>query len=216
MSVCLSTLHEDLCTFMIMYRWIILKLRKVSDEFVGKIKPHILCSKASFRKSCLLWDNVENYGTARQATDDNIIWRMRFACWVTKAIDTHSEYVILIAFPRQQWLRQRAPMLYYTYIACLLIYIYIYSLVHKINWFANYNNLRSTNTFTVHRLTQKNAIFRLPYVIRVQDRVSLSPPVADGKRPRGRAEGGSGRQVNYLLWNLRPPQFQIEFEEGTS
>jgi len=41
---------------------------------------------------------VENYGRARQATDDNIIRRMRLVCWITKAIDTHSEYVILIAF----------------------------------------------------------------------------------------------------------------------
>jgi hypothetical protein len=41
---------------------------------------------------------VENCGTARQATD-NIIQRMRFACWITKATDSHTEYVILIAFP---------------------------------------------------------------------------------------------------------------------
>jgi hypothetical protein len=68
-----------------------------------------------FRKSCCLRDNVAKYCTARQATDDNIIRRMRFACWITKATDTHSEYVILIAFQRQQWLRER-----YTYIACLV------------------------------------------------------------------------------------------------
>jgi hypothetical protein len=36
---------------------------------------------------------------------------MRFVCWIIKATDTHSEYVILIAFPRQQWLRERASML---------------------------------------------------------------------------------------------------------
>jgi hypothetical protein len=46
--------------------------------------------------------------------------RMRFACWITKATDTHSEYVILIAFSLQQWLRERASMLRYTYIACLV------------------------------------------------------------------------------------------------
>ena len=39
------------------------------------------------------------------------IWRMRFACWITKATDTHSEYVILIAFPHQQLLRERALVL---------------------------------------------------------------------------------------------------------
>ena len=27
------------------------------------------------RKSCRLWDKVEKYGTARQATDGNIMWR---------------------------------------------------------------------------------------------------------------------------------------------
>jgi hypothetical protein len=43
---------------------------------------------------------VEKYGRARQTTDDNIIRRMRFAYWITKATDTHSEYVILIVFPR--------------------------------------------------------------------------------------------------------------------
>ena len=54
------------------------------------------------------------------------IWLMRFACWIPKAIYTHSEYVILIAFPRQQWLPERAPLLRYTDIASL----FILSLVH--------------------------------------------------------------------------------------
>jgi hypothetical protein len=52
------------------------------------------------QKSYRLWDNVEKYGRARQVADDNIIRRMRFACWITKATDTHSGYVILIAFTR--------------------------------------------------------------------------------------------------------------------
>ena len=60
---------------------------------------------------------MQKYGTARQATDDNIVRRMRFACWITKATDTHSVCVILIAFARQQWLRERASILRYTYIA---------------------------------------------------------------------------------------------------
>jgi hypothetical protein len=49
-------------------------------KVVEKIKTHILCSIMFFQKSCRLWDNVEKYGRARQATDDNIIRRMRFAC----------------------------------------------------------------------------------------------------------------------------------------
>ena len=46
----------------------------------------------------------KKYGRAGQATDDNIIQRMRFACWVTRPTDTHSEYAIFIAYPRQKWL----------------------------------------------------------------------------------------------------------------
>jgi hypothetical protein len=36
------------------------------------------------------------------------IRRMRFACWITKATHTHSEYAILIAFPWKQCLRESA------------------------------------------------------------------------------------------------------------
>ena len=46
---------------------------------------------------------------------------MRIACWVTKATETHSEYVIRVAFPRQQWLHERDSLVGYTYIACLVL-----------------------------------------------------------------------------------------------
>jgi len=46
------------------------------------------------------------YSTAQQATDDNIIQGMRFACWLIKATDTHSKYVLLNAFARQQLLHK--------------------------------------------------------------------------------------------------------------
>jgi hypothetical protein len=89
-------------------------------KVVEKIKTHFMFSKFfPPEKSCSLWDNVDRHGTARQATDDNIIRRMRFACCITKATETHSEYVILIAFTRQQLLRDNVPLLRYTYIACL-------------------------------------------------------------------------------------------------
>ena len=82
-------------------------------------------SNTLFRKSRRLWDNFEKCDRARQATDDTLR-RMRFACWITKATDTHSDYVILIAFLWQQWLRERASMLRYTYIARLAYYSYRY------------------------------------------------------------------------------------------
>jgi len=36
------------------------------------------------------------------------IWRMRIACWIAKATNTYSQYVILIAFSLQQWLHSGA------------------------------------------------------------------------------------------------------------
>jgi len=50
---------------------------------------------------------VEKYGRDGQATVDSIIRRMRIVCWITKATDTHSEYVIGAVFPRQQWIHVR-------------------------------------------------------------------------------------------------------------
>ena len=45
---------------------------------------------------------------------------MRTECWITKATNTHSEYVILTVFPLQQWLHERPVILRFTYIACLV------------------------------------------------------------------------------------------------
>jgi hypothetical protein len=52
-----------------------------------------------------------------QAMENNIIRRMRVACWISKATrtqtqtHTHSQYVTIIAFPQQQWLHERSSML---------------------------------------------------------------------------------------------------------
>ena len=48
-----------------------------------------------------------------------VIWRMRIKCWITKATDTHSEYVILIAFPWQQWYANELNVVS-RYISCLV------------------------------------------------------------------------------------------------
>jgi hypothetical protein len=44
-----------------------------------------------FPKIVPFTSNVGKYGTAGQATRDSIIRRMRYACWITKAIDTHHQ-----------------------------------------------------------------------------------------------------------------------------
>jgi hypothetical protein len=96
---------------MVTSRWILLRMKNISEKVIEKIKTHILCSITFFRKSRRLCDSVEKYGRAKQVRDDNVIRLMRFACWITKVTVTHPEYVILIACPRQKWLRERALIL---------------------------------------------------------------------------------------------------------
>jgi hypothetical protein len=63
------------------------------------------------------------------------IWRMRIACWITKATNTNTRYVILIAFPLQQWLQERASMLRYPCLACLVAF-YIDTCINGLSVYA--------------------------------------------------------------------------------
>jgi len=95
--------------------------KRYRKKVVEKIKTNIWCSVSFFsRKSCRLWDNVEKYYRAGQATDDNITGRMCFACCIPKATDTHSRYVILVAFPRQKMVSRTRlnVILYLHYMSC--------------------------------------------------------------------------------------------------
>jgi hypothetical protein len=51
----------------------------------------------------IMWRNIVGPNRPQMT-----IWRMRAAFWITQATDTHSEYVKLIAFSRQKWLRERS------------------------------------------------------------------------------------------------------------
>jgi hypothetical protein len=62
----------------------------------------------------------KKYCKTGQVTDENIIRPMCIAFWITKTTNTHSEYVILIAFPLQLWLHRRVSMYRYIYILCLV------------------------------------------------------------------------------------------------
>jgi hypothetical protein len=49
-----------LFTFMKISRWILPKMRFISNKLCKLNKRHILCSVTFSRKSCRLWDNVKN------------------------------------------------------------------------------------------------------------------------------------------------------------
>jgi hypothetical protein len=106
---------------MIVSGCILLRMRNLSDKSCRENeKTHISCSITFFSEIRAVYEIMwKKYCRAGQATVD-IIRRMRIACWIPKATNTHSEYVILIAFPPQQWLHERASMLRYTYIAACL------------------------------------------------------------------------------------------------
>ena len=50
---------------------------------------------------------------------------MRFSSWIPKATNTHSQYVILITFPLQQWLHERSRISHCTYYHCDVMYCFI-------------------------------------------------------------------------------------------
>jgi hypothetical protein len=97
-------------------------------DVVEKIKTHFLCSITFFFKSCrffryngkfLSYSLIALLSSAGRP--QMTIRRMRIACWMPKSTNTLSEYVILISFPLQQWLYERASLLRYTYIASPVI-----------------------------------------------------------------------------------------------
>ena len=53
---------------------------------------------------------------------------IRTVCWITKTTDRCSKCLILITFPRQQRLSERASLLRYMYIASLVLRIFIFQL----------------------------------------------------------------------------------------
>ena len=81
---------------------------------------HILCLITFFfRKPCRLSGN-EKYSVARQAAYGDITRRMRFSCWINKATNTVSEYVIIISFQLLRWFHERVPVLRHTTLFFLL------------------------------------------------------------------------------------------------
>jgi len=77
-------------------------MKNVSDRIYRENgNTHVVFNKFfKNRTVCeIMWKNIVEPGSPQMT-----IWRMRIACWIPKATNTHSQYVILIAFPMQQWL----------------------------------------------------------------------------------------------------------------
>jgi hypothetical protein len=104
-------------------------------KVVEKVKTHFVLGNI-FLKFCRLSENVEKYCRADEATEDNMAnahcmldtfgyKHTHIHTHTHTHTHTHSGCVILIAFPLQQWLHERASLLPCTYIACLVFSVYV-------------------------------------------------------------------------------------------
>ena len=90
-----------------------------------------LCSITFFEDHVvyrIMWKNTVESGRRHMT-----IWRIRIACWIPKATNTYSEYVILTNFLLQQWLHECTSMLRFTYSACLSQDNWSHSLFRNLN-----------------------------------------------------------------------------------
>jgi hypothetical protein len=80
-------------------------MRAISDKRC-RANEHTFCAKQLFfPEGCAvfekMWKNIVEPDSPQMA-----VWCMCIACLITKATNTHSDYVIPIAIPLQQWLHE--------------------------------------------------------------------------------------------------------------
>jgi len=57
----------------------------------------------------IMWKNIVDRDRPQMT-----VWRMRIACWIPNATNTHTGCVTPIAFPLQQWLLHERALMYVT------------------------------------------------------------------------------------------------------
>ena len=102
---------------MIISRSILLRMRYISDKSCTE-------NQDTFYVQYSFFFNRAFYETMRKNVQSDkpqmTMWRMRIRCWIPTVGNTHSEYVMITAFPLQQYFHKLASMLRYTYTACLV------------------------------------------------------------------------------------------------
>jgi hypothetical protein len=112
--------NTDQYTFLVTRtsRSILLTVRNISEKNYREIQNTFMFNYFFPENPAvcgIVWEKTVEPDRSQRA-----IPRFRIACWMSKITDTHLEYVILNAFAQQQFLHERATMLRYTYIACLV------------------------------------------------------------------------------------------------
>ena len=138
--ILIASTYYLLCISWIIKCLIIIDIRCKNED------SHVLYSVIYSRKSSRLWNNVEKYSTARQDTDDIITRRMNFSCWINTTTNTHSEYIIVIAFPWRQLLCESVSIL------CLCVnHLFCYMYYEEVSTLNNRTTSFSTFWQGAHR-----------------------------------------------------------------
>jgi hypothetical protein len=104
----MSAAHEQQYKCVIVSLTVLLRMRNISHKScIENQNTHFVFF---FFQNCAVyeieWKNIAELGRLQFT-----VRRVHSACWITKATDTHSEHVILIAFPLQQCLHKRTSLL---------------------------------------------------------------------------------------------------------
>ena len=97
-----STFIEHQCTFLVIRRSIILRMRNVSDKMLGGPTTHFSSITFFVFENLavyeIMWKNI-----VEPERPQVTIWRIRIACWIPKATNAHTDCVTLTNFPPQQY-----------------------------------------------------------------------------------------------------------------
>jgi hypothetical protein len=111
--------HLRLCVTEFLFEWADISCSENRDTFY--VQSLFFENRAVYE---IMWKNTVERGRPHVT-----IWGMSITCWITKATNTHSEYVILIPFLLQQWLHDPAKVFLHTYIAGFDIFL----ITHLVN-----------------------------------------------------------------------------------
>jgi hypothetical protein len=103
MTRLIGTLHEDQYTFMIVSRSSVRVMSNVSYKLCRENKNTYFMFKNFLFSKIMPFMGLCVKSIVEADSPQMRIWCMRIACWIPKATNTPSEYVILSAFELQQW-----------------------------------------------------------------------------------------------------------------
>ena len=123
----MGALHEDRYTFLIVSSSLLARMKNISDKSCRENRNTYFMILFFLNSAVceIMWNNIVERGRPQMTK-----WRLRIACWIITATNTHSVYVMFIDFLLQQWLSDGASILRHTYISCL---VKLYARLHEQN-----------------------------------------------------------------------------------